>query len=181
MKKLLKKYWLLSAVIIISSVVLLLKPQMEVNALRFTGKNFLKFLFMLTPIFICIGLMDIWIERDSMIRIMGGKAGFKGVLVALVLGVVTAVPLYALLPVAGVLLKKGSRISNVLLFLCASASIRIPLLLFEISSLGWQFTLTRFVLNIIVVFAIAFIIEKVLSETDREEIYNNANRLYDCY
>jgi len=177
MKKLLKKYWFLSSVIVVSLVVLVLKPQVEMSALRFTGKNFLNFLFMLTPIFICIGLMDIWIERDSMIRIMGEKSGFKGVLVALMLGVVTAVPLYALLPVAGVLLKKGSRISNVLLFLCASASIRIPLLLFEISSLGWQFTLARFGLNVVVVFAIAFIIEKVLSETDRKEIYSNANRL----
>lgn len=53
----------------------------------------------------------------------------------------TAVPLYALLPVAGVLLKKGCRVSNVLIFLCTSASIRIPLLFFEISSLGAPFTL----------------------------------------
>ena len=181
MKMLLKKYGFLTMVIVVSLVVLFLKPQIEVSALRFTGKNFLNFLIMLTPIFICIGLMDIWIERDSMIRIMGEKSGFKGVLIALMLGVVTAVPLYVVLPVAGVLLKKGSRISNVLLFLCASASIRIPLLLFEIPSLGWQFTLARFGLNVIVVFTIAFIIEKVLSETDREEIYSNANKLYDCY
>ena len=53
----------------------------------------------------------------------------------------TAVPLYALLPVAGVLLKEGCRVSNVLIFLCASTSIRIPLLFFEISSLGAPFTL----------------------------------------
>ena len=93
------------------------------------------------------------------------------------LGVATAVPLYALLPVAGVLLKKGSRISNVLLFLCASASIRIPLLLFEVSSLGWQFTFARFCLNIVVVFAIAFIIEKLLSDTDKKMIEENVNEL----
>jgi len=177
MKKLLKKYWFLSAVIVVNFIMLFLHPQIEIDALRFTGKNFLNFLFMLTPIFICIGLMDVWIERDTMIKIMGEKSGFKGVFIALLLGVITAVPLYALLPVAGVLLKKGSRISNVLIFLCASASIRIPLLLFEISSLGWQFTFTRFGLNIIVVFAIAFIIEKLLSETDKKGIYINADRM----
>ena len=135
-----------------------------INALTFTGINFLNFLFMLTPIFICIGLMDVWIDRETMIKIMGEKSGFRGVLVALLLGVITAVHLYALLPVAGVLLKKGSKVSNVLIFLNSSASIRIPLLLFEISSLGWQFTFARFGLNIIVVFIIAFIIEKMLSE-----------------
>jgi len=177
MKKLLKKYRFLSAVVVINLAVMIFQPQTEINALRFTAKNFFNFLFMLTPIFVCIGLMDIWIERDTMIRTMGEKSGLKGALVALMLGVVTAVPLYALLPVASVLLKKGSRISNVLLFLCTSASVRIPLLLFEISSLGWQFTFIRFGLNIIVVFTIAFIIEKLLSETDKKAIYKNADKL----
>ena len=177
MKNLLKKYWFLSAVIVINFAVLNFQPQMEINTLRFAGKNLLIFLFMLTPIFVCIGLIDIWIERDTMIRIIGEKAGFKGMLVALMLGVVTAVPLYALLPVAGILIKKGSRISNVLLFLCASASIRIPLLLFEISSFGWRFAFIRFGLNIVVVSAIAFIIEKMLSKTDKRAIYENANKL----
>ncbi len=132
---------------------------------------------MLTPVFICVGLMDVWISREAMIKIMGAKSGLKGAVVALLLGVVTAVPLYALLPVAGVLLKKGSRIANVLLFLCASASIRIPLLLFEISSLGFAFTFIRFVLNVPIVFAIAFIIEKLLSEDDRRAIYDSAEKL----
>ena len=126
MKKLLKKGWFLAVVIAISFAMLIFQPQTEITALRFAGNNFLNFLFMLTPIFICIGLMDIWIGRDTMIKIMGEKSGVKGVFVALLLGVVTAVPMYALLPVAGVLLKKGSRISNVLIFLCASTSIRIP-------------------------------------------------------
>jgi Predicted permeases len=177
MIKILKKYWFLFAVVIVNIVVLIFQPQTEITALRFTWKNFLNFLFMLTPIFICIGLMDIWIDRNTMIKIMGDKSGFKGVFVALLLGVITAVPLYALLPVAGILLKKGSRISNVLLFLCSSASIRIPLLLFEISSLGLKFTFARFGLNIIVVFAIAFIIEKTLSETEKRAIYENADKL----
>jgi len=177
MIKILKKYWFLFVVVVANIAVLIFQPQIEITALRFTWKNFLNFLFMLTPIFICIGLMDIWIDRNTMIKIMGDKSGFKGVLVALLLGVITAVPLYALLPVAGVLLKKGSRISNVLLFLCSSASIRIPLLLFEISSLGWRFTFARFGLNVAVVFAIAFIIERLLSDAEKKAIYENVENL----
>ena len=108
---------------------------------------------------------------------MGQNSGLKGVLIALMLGVISAVPLYALLPVAGVLLKKGSRMSNIMIFLCSSVSIRIPLLLFEISSLGWKFTFVRFGLNIVVVFIIAFIVEKLLTETDKKEIYDNVNKI----
>ena len=92
-------------VAVINIIMLVWQPQREISVLRFTGKNFLNFLFMLTPIFICIGLMDVWIERDSMVKIMGVRSGFRGALTALLSGMVTAVPLYALLPVAGVLLK----------------------------------------------------------------------------
>ena len=133
--------------------------------------------FFFYPIFICIGLMDVWIERDSMVKIMGVRSGFRGALTALLSGMVTAVPLYALLPVAGVLLKKGSRVSNVILFLCASSSIRIPLLLFEISSFGWRFTFVRFGLNILVVAAIAFITEKLLTDADKNEIFRKNEEL----
>ena len=177
MKNILKKYWFLAAVIVMNLLIIIFNPQIEIDALNFTWKTFLNFLFMLTPIFICIGLMDVWIERETMIKIMGERSGLKGIFVALMLGMITAVPLYALLPVAGVLLKKGSRISNVLIFLSSSASIRIPLLLFEISSLGWQFTFVRFCLNIIIVFVIAFVIEKLLTEADRKIIHKNIDRI----
>lgn len=88
-----------------------------------------------------------------------------------------AVPFYALLPVAGLLLKKGSRILNVLIFLGASASLRIPLLLFEISSLGLRFALARLGLNLCAVFAAAFLTEKLLSEEDKRAVYEKTRDL----
>lgn len=177
MKTIIRKYWNLSVMVLCNVILWLYDPQIGKTALAFSGKNFINFLFILTPVFICIGLMDVWVDREKMIRIMGADSGIKGIAVALLSGMVTAVPLYALLPLAGVLLKKGCRIFNVLLFLCTSASIRIPLLLFELSSLGVPFTLIRFVLNLFVIFAIAFIIERLLSDRDKKAIYENADKL----
>jgi len=177
MTKYIHKYWLFAVVLLINLITIIFYPQTGITALTFMAKNLLDFLFMLTPIFICIGLMDVWIERETMIKLMGDKSGLKGILISLLLGMVTAVPLYALLPVAGMLLKKDSRISNVLLFLCSSVSIRIPLLLFEVSSLGWRFTLARLILNITVVFVIVLIIDKTLSEEDKKAIYEKAKKL----
>ena len=165
------------ATVAVNLTIMIIYPQIGRNALVLTAKNFLSFLFILTPVFIFIGLLDVWIERETIIKIMGKNSGYKGALVSLMLGMITAVPLYALLPVAGILLKKGSRISSVMIFLCASASIRIPLLLFELSSLGWKFTFIRFGLNVIVVFAIAFIIEKTLSESDKKMVYDKVDEL----
>ena len=177
MKKYIKRNWFLFFVLAINILVLLFYPQVGKDSLFFTSKNFLNFLFMLTPIFICIGLLDVWVERETMIRIMGEKSGIKGVFVAFGLGVITAVPLYALLPVAGVMLKKGSKISNVLIFICSCASIRVPLLLFEVSSMGWPFTFARLVVNILVVSAIAFITDKALSDEDKKGVYENVDKL----
>ncbi len=172
--KILKKHAFLITVLLANFMALILFPQTGVKSFEFTYNNFLNFLFMLAPVFICIGLMDVWIEKDMMIKIMGQNSNFKGVLLSFALGVVAAVPLYALLPVAGMLLKKGSKISNVLIFICSSASIRIPLLLFEVSYMGWKFTFVRFIINVVVVFAIAMIIDKTLKERDKKEIYDKA-------
>lgn len=177
MKAKLKKYSFLILVLIVNILVLFLFPHIGRNAFSFTGKNILHFLFVLTPVFVCVGLLDVWVDRKKMIKIMGETSGLKGIIIAFLLGVVTAVPLYALLPVAGMMLKKGSKISNVLIFICACASIRIPLLLFEVSSMGWRFTVTRFLVNIFIVLIIAFIIDRLLSEADKKEIYAQADRL----
>lgn len=176
MKAFLHKYGFLLAVIIALSVITCCNLPLGLTALQFTGKNFLNFLFMLTPIFILIGLLDTWVDRNTMIKIMGEKSGIKGVFIALCMGVITAVPVYALFPIANVLLKKGCKIFNVMIFFCSSAGIRIPLLLFEVSSFGWELTLLRFALNLIVVFVMAYIIEKILSEKDKIAIHENANR-----
>lgn len=177
MKKIIKKQKFLLIVLIINLVVLIVFPYVGRKSIVFTEKNFINFLFILTPVFICIGLLDVWVERETMIRIMGEKSGIRGVLVSFLFGVLTAVPLYALLPVAGMLLKKGSKISNVLIFICSCTSIRIPLLLFEVSSMGWKFTVVRFIVNIFVVLIIAFVIDRILTDKNKEMIYDNANNL----
>ena len=177
MKTIIKKNKFLFAVLAVNLIVIIIQSKTGLDSLYFTGRNLLNFVVMLTPIFILIGLMDVWIERETMIRIMGNRSGLYGALVAFLLGTVTAVPLYALLPVVGVLLRKGSRISNVLIFLCSSASVRVPLLLFEISSLGWTFTMVRCAANIVVVYTIAFIIDRFLSTKEKEQIYKSASKL----
>lgn len=177
MRKIIKKNIFLIAVFAVALLMLFAYPETGITAFGVTERNFLNFVVMLAPVFILIGLMDVWIEREAMIRSMGNQSGLHGALFAFLLGTVTAVPLYALLPVAGVLLKKECRISNVLIFLCSSASVRVPLLLFEISSLGWKFTLVCFIANVVVVFATAFIVDRFLNTEDKTRIYENASKL----
>lgn len=177
MKMFFKKYSLLSIMLTVNIFICIFSPRLGQKSFLFTGHNFIIFLFILIPIFICIGLLDVWIEKETMIKILGEKSGLRGTFTAFLMGIVTAVPLYALLPIAGLLLKKGSKLSNILIFICSSTSIRIPLLLFEVSSMGWEFTLVRFIVNIFIVCIIAFIIDKVLTFEDKNKIYSNAKNI----
>jgi uncharacterized membrane protein YraQ (UPF0718 family) len=164
-------------VIVLTIVVVIVYPRIRGKILIYTARSFVNFIFMITPVFICIGLLDAWIDKEKMIRLMGKESGIRGMLTGLIFGLVTAVPIYALLPIAGVMLKKRCRIMNILLFICSSASIRLPLLLFEISYLGWRFAVTVFCLNVCIVICIALIIERALSEKDRELIYEAIDTL----
>jgi uncharacterized membrane protein YraQ (UPF0718 family) len=159
MKNFFKNYGFLITVISINLLLLSWLPQTGRKALMFTGKILTNFLIMLPPVFIGIGLMDVWVKKEAMLQIMGAKSGLRGILISFLLGMVTAVPLYALLPVAGMLLNKGGKLSNVIILICACTSLRIPLLLFEVASLGWRFTITRFIANIFIVIMIASIID----------------------
>lgn len=151
--------WYVTAAVFLA--LLFLYPGGAGKMLGYAGLGLAQFLWNLAPVFLCVGLMDVWIERDRLLRLMGDGSGFMGSTVSLLMGMVTAVPIYALLPIAGLLLNKGARLSNVLIFLCASAGSRIPLLLFEASSLGVKFAACRFVMNLAALHVVAFLTEKL--------------------
>ncbi len=82
--------------------------------------------------------------------------------------------MYGAFPVASVLLKKGAKFSNILIFIGAWSTTKIPLLLFEASSLGWKFMLTRFLIDIPGIIIIAYVIEKIMNKDEKALIYDNA-------
>ncbi len=160
--------------LVVNLALLVLSPETGVRSFELTGRNLLEMLSVLPPIFILLGLLDVWVKRETMVKYMGDKAGWVGVIIAYLLGSVAAGPLYAAFPVAGVLLRKGSRLSNVFIMLGAWSTTKIPLLLFEASSMGIGFTLLRLVLNLGGIAVIAFLSERFLSDTQKKEIYRRA-------
>lgn len=146
-------------------------------ATSMTIKNVGEMIKIVPPIFVLLGLMDVWVPREKMIRYMGDGSGIVGILIAFLLGSAAAGPLYAAFPVAGVLLKKGARFSNILVFIGAWSTTKIPLLLMEVQSLGWKFTVVRLIINIFGIILIAKATDKILDKTDKEEIYSLAENI----
>jgi len=177
MKKILKRYLLFIILLAFNITLLFVYPDVGRNSFQLTWENMLEMLSVVPPIFILLGLLDVWVKRETMIRIMGEGSRWKGVLVAFLLGSAAAGPLYASFPVSGMLLKKGSKFSNVLIFTGAWSTTKIPLLLFEASSMGFNFMLLRFVIDIPVIFLIAYITEKLLRKKEIDAIYALAEKM----
>lgn len=168
------RYKVFIFLLIINILLLFIVPDLGNKSLQISWKNTLEMLSIIPPIFVLLGLLDVWVKRETMIKYMGDNSGLIGVLIAFFLGSAAAGPLYAAFPVAGVLLKKGSKLSNVIIMIGAWSTTKIPLLLFEASSMGLKFTFIRFILNLFGIAIIAYSTEKLLSKNEKELIFNNA-------
>ena len=167
----LKRYGAFFLLLIAGTVTGLLLPDLGKLALNNTLDNFKEMLSVLPPIFILLGLLDVWVDRATMMKYTGKGSGVKGVLIAFLLGSAAAGPLYAAFPFAAVMLKKGSSIFNVLVFIGAWSTTKIPLLAFEASSMGIKFMLIRLGLSIVGIPIIALVTDRVLGKSGMAEIY----------
>lgn len=172
-----KKY----RVFVLASIVIMFlffwNRELGLEAIDTVKFSFTEMITILPPIFILMGLLDVWIPKDTMSRFMGEESGFLGILLSFFLGSAAAGPLYGAFPIAAVFMKKGVKFTNVLIFIGAWSTTKLPLILFEIASMGSKFALTRFVVNIFGILIIANLVNKSLSKEEIQAIYENAENM----
>lgn len=177
MRDVLNRYKFAMLLIIINILFIIFYKEQGINSINLTKINVLEMLKVVPPIFVLLGLMDTWVNKETMMKYMGKEAGFIGGILAFLLGSLAAGPLYAAFPIAGMLLKKGTTLFNVFIFVGAWSTTKIPLLLFEASSMGIEFTIIRFMINLVGIVMIAKLSEGFLSKQQQNEIYTNAESL----
>lgn len=128
-------------------------------------------LLVVPPIFLLLGLLDVWVPRETMMRFMGPGSGIKGAALAFALGTAAAGPLYGAFPVAATLMKKGAAFGNVLIFIGAWSTTKIPMLLFEMKALGAVFALSRLAIDIPGIVIIALAMQAALPKSEVDRIY----------
>lgn len=134
-------------------------------------------ILVIPPIFILLGLLDVWVPKDTMVKFMGDKSGVKGILLALFLGSAAAGPLYGAFPVAAVFMKKGVKFTNILIFLGAWSTTKIPMFLFEVAALGPVFAITRMLVDIPGIIIIAYLLSAFMPKAEVEAMYSRAENL----
>lgn len=176
-KSLIRDYIIMGTVIVAAAVALLIFPDKSGPVLSVSKNYFLELIMILPAVMIIIGLFSVWIPKEMVVKYMGKTSGTKGIFLSIALGMLPTGPLYIAFPMAIALLKKGAKISNIVIFISAWACIKLPQELVEIQFLGIEFTLLRLALTIIFVIIMGIIIEKIIDFTDRKKIRVDENML----
>ena len=174
-KAVLRDYILLGAIIIVAVIILLIFPD-RIDAVTNTSWAYFTEMIMILPaIMLIMGLFAIWVSKEMVIKYLGRTSGIKGIFLSILLGALPTGPLYVAFPIATVLIKKGARISNIIIFLSAWACIKIPQEMMELQFLGVKFMASRLILSIIFVTIMGISIERIIEWSDKGRI-NLKNR-----
>ena len=145
-------------------------PDKGERALQSSWEFFKEMVFVLPALMVLMGLFAIWVDRNIVVKYLGKGSGAGGLFLAMVLGALPTGPLYIAFPLAAMLLKKGARVANVILFLSAWACIKLPQELMELQFLGWKFMLLRLGLTIAALVPMALLAEALYHRGGRGTI-----------
>ncbi len=134
-------------------------PDIAENSLLVAIDYAKEMVFIMPPVFILMGLLEVWIPKDKIQKWLGTSSGIRGIILSFLMGTLPTGPLYVAFPMTASLLKKGASISNMVIFLGSWAALKIPQLLVEIKFLGGAFTTLRFGLTLTIIIIIGIIME----------------------
>ena len=173
--KLIKKYLIFIISIIVIGLTFIWSKEIGLKAIDTVKFSFKEMFMVLPPIFILLGLLDVWVPKDTMVKFMGEDSGIIGILLAIFLGSAAAGPLYGAFPVAAIFMKKGVKLTNIFIFIGAWSTTKLPMFLFELTSLGSKFAFTRLAINIPGILLIAYAVKALLDEEEIKSMYERAN------
>ena len=174
--KLLTRYKFTFIMILLICVLFIFDYQKGLSAINTINYSMKEMILVIPPIFILLGLLDVWVPREVMVKHMGEEAGIKGIILAFLIGSFAAGPLYGAFPIASVFMKKGVKFTNILIFIGAWSTTKIPMFLFEVAALGQKFAVTRLLIDIPGIIIIAYIINTLTTKEEILEIYKQAEQ-----
>jgi len=162
MKDIINKFKFPIIVLFIYILLAFLLPATAARSTQVTLDYFKEMAIIMPPVFLLMGLMEVWVPKDKIQQWVGSGSGIRGGLIALILGTLPTGPLYVAFPMTATLLRKGASVTNMVIFLGSWAALKIPQLMVEIKFLGIYFSGLRFVLTLVALVLMGVIMEKIL-------------------
>ena len=174
MMKFIKKNKFLTLSIVGLIVLTIIDINLTYVAVKNAGFSIWSMLQIVPPIFLLIGLFDVWVPRETVIKLMGENSGIRGMALAFFLGAFSAGPTIAAFPLAMMMMKKGAKYSNVLFFLMVWSSLKLPIVFYQITTLGLKLSMIINITMLIVFIIGALISEKILTKRELQDLYTKA-------
>ncbi len=162
MKELLKRFRLPILIALVFLALGIWLPDVAKRSSLVTLDYLKEIALIMPPVFILMGLLEVWIPKDKIQKWLGSGSGIKGAALSFALGTLPTGPLYVAFPMAGSLLKKGARVSNMVIFLGSWGALKIPQLIVEVKFLGLPFTMFRFILTLLALILMGMLMEYLL-------------------
>jgi uncharacterized membrane protein YraQ (UPF0718 family) len=145
---------------------LLLSRNLFTQSLKNTSHYLTEMLQVMPVIFMLTVLIEVWISKESIIKYLGEGSGIKGFGFSVILGSLSAGPIYAAFPICKMLLSKGASVYNVVVIISAWAVIKVPMLANEAKFLGPRFMAIRWVLTILTIYIMGCVCSMFVKKED---------------
>lgn len=113
-------------------------------------------------IFVIMGLITVFVSKETIANLLGSKSGIQGILLGEIIGAVALIQPSAVYPFSGTLLNKGASYAVLYAFIGTAILIGVSTLPAEIKFLGKKFTLIRNLLTFLLIFIFSLFIHLIM-------------------
>ena len=167
-KTMIKKNKLLIIVAVIYLILFALMPDKATTAIKNSIYYLIEMFEVLPVIFLLTVVIEALIPKEWIIKHFGEKSGLLGNLLSLVLGSISAGPIYAAFPISKMLMTKGASVANIVIILSSWAVIKVPMLANEAKFLGITFMSIRWALTVAAILIMAWLMGKMISKKEMD-------------
>ena len=169
---LVRSQWLLLLTVTLYLWAFAAAPGKAWHALQTGSTLFASVLLLIAAVFGLVGLLQVWISRDLILRLLGRESGGKGLLLAALCGTLLVGPAYIIFPLLMSLHRQGARWAVIVIVL-SSYAVKLQMLPIEIEFLGWPFSLGRSLLTVLLAIPAGLLIERLMPEGGEMRGANN--------
>lgn len=143
-------------------------PERTLRALQSGGTLLLSVVLLIVAVMGLVGLVQVWISRDAVARMLGKKGGVRALLLAALCGTLLIGPPYVIFPLLMTIRKHGARWAVITIVLAAYA-VKLPMIPLEVGFLGWPFSLGRSFLTLVFAIPTGLLVERLMHKSNDHE------------
>lgn len=147
-----ENFWILVALLAVLALVAFARGghPLVFEAMSGGTRQFLRFVLVLYVSFLVAGLVESLLPRAWVSQALGESSGWRGLVLASAVGLVTPAGPYVSMPLAAGMLRSGAAPASVVAFVAAWGLLALHrLIAWEIPMLGLRVALTRWVLSLV--------------------------------